>query len=90
MSGGIAYVFDADGSFPERCNTEMVSLERLDDPDEEMLVKSWIQQHVNHTGSPLGKEMIAQWGSAVTRFVKVFPIEYKHYLMQQKEARSNG
>ncbi len=90
MSGGIAYVFDADGSFPERCNTEMVNLERLDDPDEEMLVKSWIQQHVNHTGSPLGKEMIAQWGSAVTRFVKVFPIEYKHYLMQQKEARSNG
>ncbi|MDD3213771.1 MAG: glutamate synthase-related protein, partial [Eubacteriales bacterium] len=90
MSGGIAYVFDADSSFTLRCNTEMVSLERLDDPDEEIQVKQWIQQHVRYTGSPLGKEMIAQWGSAVTRFIKVIPIEYKRHLMQQKEARSNG
>ncbi len=90
MSGGIAYVFDADGSFSDRCNTEMVSLERLDDPDEEIQVKHWVQNHVRYTGSPLGKELIAQWGTAVSRFVKVFPLEYKHYLMQQKEARSNG
>ena len=29
MSGGIAYVFDEDGSFAERCNTSMVALERV-------------------------------------------------------------
>ena len=90
MSGGIAYVFDADGSFSDRCNTEMVSLERLDDPDEVMQVRAWIQQHVEHTASPLGKEMISQWGSAVSRFVKVIPVEYKRYLMQLKEVRNNG
>ena len=90
MSGGIAYVFDADGSFSDRCNTEMVSLERLDDPDEVIEVKHWIRKHVQNTDSPLGKEMIAQWGSAVSRFVKVIPIEYKRYLMQQREVRSNG
>jgi glutamate synthase (NADPH/NADH) large chain len=90
MSGGIAYVFDADGSFPERCNTDMVNLERLDDPEEEIQLKRWVQSHVAYTGSPLGKEMIAQWGSAVSRFVKVIPLEYKRYLMQHKEARSNG
>ncbi|MCE5344550.1 MAG: glutamate synthase large subunit [Eubacteriales bacterium] len=90
MSGGIAYVFDADGTFSQRCNTEMVTLDKLDDPDEENQVKEWIQNHVNYTGSPLGKEMIEQWGAAVRRFVKVFPVEYKRYLTQQKEARSNG
>jgi glutamate synthase (ferredoxin) len=91
MSGGIAYVFDADGTFPDRCNTEMVELERLDDPDEVIEVKRWLEQHAQHTGSPLAKEMIAQWGSAVNRFVKVIPIEYKRYLMQsKKEVRSNG
>ena len=90
MSGGIAYVFDADGSFSDRCNTEMVSLERLDDPDEVIQVRQWIKQHVEHTASPLGREMIAQWGSAASRFVKVIPIEYKRYLMQQKEVRNNG
>ena len=29
MSGGIAYVYDADGTFRSRCNTSMVSLEPL-------------------------------------------------------------
>ena len=29
MSGGIAYVYDADGTFGERCNTAMVALEPL-------------------------------------------------------------
>jgi glutamate synthase (NADPH) large chain len=29
MSGGIAYVYDEDGSFASRCNTSMVSLEKL-------------------------------------------------------------
>ena len=90
MSGGIAYVFDTDGSFQNHCNTEMVLLEALDDPEEVIMVKRWIQQHVEHTGSPLGRDIIAQWGSAVRRFVKVLPIEYKRYLMQQKEVRSDG
>ena len=29
MSGGIAYVYDADGTFAQRCNTSMVALEPL-------------------------------------------------------------
>ena len=29
MSGGIAYVYDEDGHFAKRCNTSMVSLEKL-------------------------------------------------------------
>jgi glutamate synthase domain-containing protein 2/glutamate synthase domain-containing protein 1/glutamate synthase domain-containing protein 3 len=29
MSGGIAYVYDEDGSFAQRCNTSMVSLEHV-------------------------------------------------------------
>ena len=90
MSGSIAYVFDVDGSFRDCCNTEMVLLEALDDPDEVIQVKSWIQQHVEHTGSALARDIIAQWGSAVRRFVKVLPIEYKRYLMQQKEVRNHG
>jgi glutamate synthase (NADPH/NADH) large chain len=29
MSGGIAFVYDEDGTFKERCNTAMVSIERV-------------------------------------------------------------
>ena len=34
MSGGVAYVLDADGSFALNCNIDMVDLERLDDEEE--------------------------------------------------------
>ena len=36
MSGGVAYVLDADGRFESRCNTGMVDLEALDRP-----TRSW-------------------------------------------------
>ena len=38
MSGGIAYVFDEDGSFPSRCNLAMVELEPI--PEEDDLMES--------------------------------------------------
>jgi glutamate synthase (NADPH/NADH) large chain len=33
MSGGIAYVYDEDGSFARKCNTSMVSLEPVQDAE---------------------------------------------------------
>ncbi len=91
MSGGIAYVYDEDGSFAQRCNTEMVLLDAMDDPDEVIQLKKWVEQHVSRTQSPLGQRMLSQWGTVVSKFVKVIPLEYKRYLMQQrKEAQENG
>ena len=90
MSGGIAYVYDENGTFKDLCNQEMVSLELLDDPEEEILVKRMIHKHAKYTHSPLAKRMIENWGAVTAKFVKVIPYEYKRYLMQQEEVRSNG
>jgi glutamate synthase domain-containing protein 3 len=35
MSGGIAFVYDEDGTFKERCNTAMVTLEKVHDEAEQ-------------------------------------------------------
>ena len=51
MSGGIAYVLDATGTFARRCNREMVDLEPLDDDDDIELVRDLIERHVAYTGS---------------------------------------
>ena len=83
-------MYDGSGAFRDLCNPEMVSLESLDDPEEEILVKRMIQKHVKYTGSPLGKRMIRQWGEEALKFVKVIPFEYKRYLMQQQEVRKHG
>ncbi len=91
MSGGVAYVYDADGAFCENCNPEMVVLETLDDPDEVIQVKKWVEKHALLTASPLARRLLDEWGTAAGRFVKVIPVEYKRYLMQQrKEACQNG
>src|SRR5882757_3518536 len=49
MSGGVAYVFDEDGLFTRRCNTEMVSLEIVDGEDAD-LVHRLVEEHHDRTG----------------------------------------
>ena len=44
MSGGIAYIFNEDGNFETKCNKDMVSLEGLDDEDQNTL-KYFIEKY---------------------------------------------
>src|SRR6185503_19607012 len=45
MSGGVAYVLDADGEFARRCNREMVELETLVEGDEIGWLQDVIMKH---------------------------------------------
>ncbi len=83
MSGGIAYIYDPDGEFPERCNMGLVALESVDSVEEKELVYEYIQEHVEVTGSTVGKEMLENWDSTVKNFVKVFPHDYKRVLEER-------
>jgi glutamate synthase (ferredoxin) len=81
MSGGIAYVFDADGSFPRRCNRGMVDLELLTDEDLEF-VRVAIMKHVTYTRSHYAEGLLAD-PAMLRRIVKVMPREYKRALAEQ-------
>jgi glutamate synthase (NADPH/NADH) large chain/glutamate synthase (ferredoxin) len=98
MSGGIAYVYDEDGQFSSRCNTSMVSLERVltakeqseqidravwhrGETDEAQL-KKLLEDHNRWTGSKRARELLDHWDLARTKFVKVFPTEYKRALAE--------
>jgi len=76
MSGGIAYVFDEDARFRERCNTDMVFLESLT-PEDEETVNTLIRNHYKYTESPHAKKIIDNFKKEVKKFIKVIPIEYK-------------
>jgi glutamate synthase domain-containing protein 2/glutamate synthase domain-containing protein 1/glutamate synthase domain-containing protein 3 len=94
MSGGIAYVWDASGTFRSRVNPEMVELEPLDQHDLDY-VKGQIEKHVDYTGSSRGKEILSRWATEQSTFVKVMPTDYKRALaelrklaeQEQEEAR---
>ncbi|HMJ63341.1 MAG TPA: hypothetical protein VK493_16345, partial [Bryobacteraceae bacterium] len=81
MSGGLAYVFDAQGEFARvRCNQAGVDLEPLFERDDLLLLEGLIRKHVEYTGSALGKRMLERWSENLKNFVKVFPHEYKRIL----------
>jgi len=96
MSGGVAYVYDEDGLFAKRCNTAMVSLEKVvtsaeqeatvsratwhRDMTDEALLRKLLDDHLRWTGSRRAREILDDWASTRTKFVKVFPNEYKRAL----------
>jgi glutamate synthase (ferredoxin) len=90
MSGGVAYVFDADGNFPSRVNREMVDLEELSDPAEIAALRELIHRHVKATGSARGKHILAGWSGSVKRFVKVMPRDYRRMLLAIDKASQAG
>jgi glutamate synthase domain-containing protein 3 len=103
MSGGVAYVYDEDGSFASRCNTAMVSLDKVLPAAEqqstidraiwhrgetdEALLKKLIDDHHKWTGSLRARDIIDRWAEARGKFVKVFPNEYKRALGQIHAAK---
>jgi glutamate synthase (NADPH/NADH) large chain/glutamate synthase (ferredoxin) len=96
MSGGIAYVYDEDGQFAKRCNTAMVSLQKVlstTEQQETMDVSLWhrglsdeaqlkqlLADHNRWTGSKRARELLDSWDTSRLKFVKVFPNEYKRAL----------
>jgi glutamate synthase domain-containing protein 3 len=84
MSGGIAYVWDSQGTFRPKVNMEMVALEELDEGDLDYL-KGRIEKHVDYTGSARGKAILAAWATEQKKFVKVMPIDYKRALAELRK-----
>ena len=89
MSGGIAYVYDADGQFNTRLNTELVDLELLDD-DDRAFVRNIVQRHLIFTGSQLAERVLDEWDSRPMVFRKVMPRDYRRVLTVMKDASAAG
>jgi glutamate synthase (NADPH/NADH) large chain/glutamate synthase (ferredoxin) len=96
MSGGVAYVFDEDGQFASRCNTAMVSMEKVLAAAEqeaavdkavwhrgysdEAQLRKLLEDHNRWTGSKRARDLLDTWETSRMKFVKVFPNEYKRAL----------
>ena len=89
MSGGIAYVYDPDGTFADRLNTEMVEVEPLDDLDVTWL-RNTIYLHREETGSDLADRLLTDWQFQGAWFAKVMPRDYKRVLSAIAEAEATG
>ena len=98
MSGGVAFVYDEDGQFSARCNTAMVSLDKVlssadqkaastqtklhGDQTDETTLRRLLEDHNRWTGSKRARELLDNWEQSRQKFVKVFPNEYKRALAE--------
>ena len=84
MSGGIAYVYDVDGTFANRCNMEMIDLDPVDQEDT-LILNDLIAKHYAYTASTVAKFVLGDFESQLKNFIKVFPKDYKKALSIKKE-----
>jgi len=104
MSGGVAYVYNEDGQFDKKCNTAMVSMEKVltsaeqeaslpraiwhRDQTDEAQLKKLLEDHHRWTGSKRARDLLDNWDTARAKFVKVFPNEYKRALGELNAAKT--
>ena len=89
MSGGVAFVYDSDGSFPARINREMVLVEAID-ADDRVWLRDLLVRHQAETGSEVAEQLLSSWEIESTQFVKVMPTDYKRVLEAAAAARAAG
>ncbi|MCC7074004.1 MAG: glutamate synthase large subunit [Deltaproteobacteria bacterium] len=76
MTGGVAYVLDADGALARRLNhTDAAGapLHTLASADDEQALLALLRTHAELTGSPQAQRLAASWAEARARFVVVRP-----------------
>jgi glutamate synthase (NADPH/NADH) large chain len=84
MSGGVAFVYDANRTFAGRCNMEMVTFDPMEKEDTDLL-KELIKNHYKFTGSDVADKILKDWDKSLANFVKVMPTDYKAVLLKSKQ-----
>ena len=84
MSGGIAFVHDAEGDFHIRFNDGMADLEPVEEEEDITTLKGLIEEHFRHTGSQPAGSILADWNSALLKFKKIMPRDYRRVLEERK------
>jgi glutamate synthase (NADPH/NADH) large chain len=83
MSGGIAYVLDLDIL---SLNHDMVDIDPLDDEDGGF-IRVLLTRYAAETESRLAAQLLDDWQSAVRRFSKIVPRDYKQVLSGTERER---
>jgi glutamate synthase (NADPH/NADH) large chain len=75
MTGGMAFVYDADGLFTQHLNADSVEYQRVETAHWQNVLREMIEEHRTETGSAFAGELLAQWDVELPRFWQVVPKE---------------
>jgi glutamate synthase (NADPH/NADH) large chain len=77
-------VLNVDGKFAYFCNMGMVELTPVMEQEDQDFIQTWLQRHVEYTGSTVAQMVLENWYDYMPRFIKVLPLEYKRVLQERK------
>jgi len=86
MTGGMAFVYDAEDRFEAMANPDTIVWQRLASKHWEETLVALIDEHVKRTGSPRAAELLTNWKAARGRFWQICP---KEMLPRLKHALSD-
>jgi glutamate synthase (NADPH/NADH) large chain len=75
MTGGMAFVYDADGAFESHVNPDSVVWQRVSAPHWESVLRELVIEHANETASKYAATMLSNWDLELPRFWQVCPKE---------------
>jgi len=73
MTGGVAFLLDEEGDLERRVNRETVAIESLSTTEQEALLKTLLEAHLEATGSATAAHVLADWPSWKSRFKLLVP-----------------
>jgi glutamate synthase (NADPH/NADH) large chain len=75
MTGGMAFVYDADGRFDEHINPDSVVWQRVATAHWRGVLRNLVEEHRAESGSAFAAQLLAQWDVELDRFWQVVPKE---------------
>lgn len=89
MSGGVALIYDPNDTLESRLNHDLVDVSKLTLHDYSLL-KFMLEEHIEHTKSPLGIRLMYSFDQVKGLFKKVIPYEYRRINAIAAEQEKNG
>ena len=90
MSGGVAYIYDADNTLYTRLNTELVKMEYIIDKADKEKIVSLLENHIKYTDSAKAKYILKNIENEINNFKTVIPVKYREMLKTVKKFEAMG
>jgi glutamate synthase (NADPH/NADH) large chain len=75
MTGGMAFVYDADGLFDDHINADTVVWQRIETAHWRDVLRKMVENHRAETNSAFAAELLAHWDREIDNFWQVVPKE---------------
>ncbi len=80
FTGGMAFVYDPDGTFELRVNPDTLIWQKLASAHWEGVLRGLVERHAEETSSRYARMLLHDWARALPRFWQVVPRDFVKYL----------